>query len=468
MDPRNVQLKDIEAVMKHAGATRVIFKELKNNDNSKQQIYLGTNFEVIRTIPTGQIKSAGTGKKGATFKASINFDWISLDGATERAKGAQLILYPKYPEVRLSGILTGCHSAPSHLMQPPTKEERQERDNKYRILVLGIVESKREKDQKVLAYMSSWDDALSSEVSLQISKLKLCNNLIREQNVHYDPQVKQSNYLSVATVFYEQSTSYIDSRQKLLERLKEIYQMGKVPSQRLDKFGNVIPYKASNGAGYTLESLFEITPNGRSEPDFLDWELKSHSKGNPVTLMTPEPCMGVYQDDLFKFMNSFGRKTKENQYYFTGMHKANSENKKTGLTFSVEGYDAKKKEIANSEGGLFLRDRNGEIAACWKFDKLIEHWKRKHAKTCFVSYSTEKCSPHQYSFGPEVRIATGANLNNFINAIVSQAIYYDPGVKIELSNGTWRPKKRNQFRIKWKDTKLIYESTCDINLEHVK
>ncbi|WP_425331675.1 MvaI/BcnI family restriction endonuclease [Pseudoalteromonas viridis] len=97
----------------------------------------------------------------------------------------------------------------------------------------------------------------------------------------------------------------------------------------------------------------------------------------------------------------------------------------------------------------------------------MEHWKRKHAKTCFVSYSTEKCSPPQYSFGPEVRIATGANLNNFINAIVNQAIYYDPGVKIELSNGTWRPKKRNQFRVKWKDTELIYEKTTDINLEHV-
>ncbi|QTL35931.1 MvaI/BcnI family restriction endonuclease [Pseudoalteromonas viridis] len=350
MDPRNIRLEDIEAVMKQAGATRVIFKQLKNNDNSKQQIYLGTNFDVIQTIPTGRIKSAGTGKKGAIFKAPVNFNWLSLDGTTERAKGAQLILYPKYPEVRLSGILKGCQSAPSHLMQPPTKEERQERDNKYRILILGIVESKQEENRKVLAYMSSWDDALSLEISLQISKLNLDNNLVSEQSVQYDPQVTQSNYLSVASIFYEQTKSNTDSLKKLLERLKVIYHMGKIPSQRLDKSGNVIPYKASNGAGYTLESLFEITPNGRSEPDFLDWELKSHSKGNPVTLMTPEPCMGVYQNDLYEFMTNFGRKTKENQYYFTGMHKANAENEKTGLTFSVEGYDTEKKKLSIQKG----------------------------------------------------------------------------------------------------------------------
>ena len=81
--------------LKSQGAKRVFIKPLANNDNSKQQIYLGSDFEVIRAIPSGDVSSAGISKKGAIFKAPLDFYWINLDGATDLAPNAQIILYDK-------------------------------------------------------------------------------------------------------------------------------------------------------------------------------------------------------------------------------------------------------------------------------------------------------------------------------------------------------------------------------------
>ena len=36
-----------------------------------------------------------------------------------------------------------------------------------------------------------------------------------------------------------------------------------------------------------------IIPNGRSEPDYMGWEMKAYSSGR-ITLMTPEPDGGMY------------------------------------------------------------------------------------------------------------------------------------------------------------------------------
>lgn len=51
------------------------------------------------------------------MKATLDFWWVSDNGSAANAPGAQLILYPKYPEVRLSGFLKSCATAPSSHFQ---------------------------------------------------------------------------------------------------------------------------------------------------------------------------------------------------------------------------------------------------------------------------------------------------------------------------------------------------------------
>lgn len=434
-------LADVAGIMRRNGAEIVIFKLLANNDNSKQQVYFGSDFKILRNIPTGDIYEDGySEKKGAIFKADVPLSWVDLHGNIEAAEGSQFILYPKYPEVRLSGFVKGCGLAPSHLMQPPTKEEREQRlgHTLNRCLVLGI------RRDRVLAYVSSWEDQLSFEAAQRIES-------------------GESELFT--TVFYEYTDGIrtVSTRDKLIHRLTEIHRMGFIESSRLDKHANRIPYVAQNSAGLTLESFFGITPNGRSEPDFMDWELKAHSSG-AVTLMTPEPDTGTYLDDLPSFLDSYATSRSAEKVNFASIHKMNELNAKSSLTMRLTGFNPRKGEITDPKGGMMLMDSSGTIAAGWSYEKLLNHWKRKHANTCFVGYRKEVRDVPHFEYGPEIRLCRGAGIKNYLTALSDSVIYYDPGINMKLIDGKWKSKKRNQFRIKWRDVPSIYDETEDVIL----
>ncbi|GGY95127.1 MvaI/BcnI family restriction endonuclease [Shewanella fodinae] len=428
--------------MKVLGATKIIFKPLANNDNTKQQIYLGSDFDVIRSIPSGEVYADGISKKGPIFKAPLDFYWIDEDGNTDQAPNSQIILYPKYPEIRMSGFLAGTDRkldvTPRHLMQPPTQEERARRNGLHRYLVLGVNKT------TIWAYCSDWEDNLALELKQLVADNKA--------NI-------------VASVFYESVAVGKTSEEKLLEKLRTIYDGGPIESCRLQANGMKIPYKAQNGAGYTLEAQFNITPNGFAEPDFMDWELKSHS-GSVVTLMTPEPNTGVYiKDGLKAFLDCYATRKQEDRLDFASRHDVNIENRKTSLTLRMEGYDSKSGKIVDPNGGLMLRDKNGGLAAGWSFDKVIEHWKRKHSNTCYVTYTVNKDNDlPQFTYGPYVTLGQGTTLEHFLKSLYNCIIYYDPGINMKLDDGKWKPKKRSQFRVKWKDIHQLYRSLRELDL----
>jgi hypothetical protein len=247
------------------GAIRAFCKPLAENDNSKQQIYLGSNLDVVQMFPFQEIEATDKGKD-STYKAKLDFSWIGVD-FSERAGGAQLILYPQYPEVRLSGFLRGCKQAPSEFLRHIPKELRRfSNGSDGRILFFGITKS-----GETLAYLAMADSALALE---------------------FKHKQAEGQY-SQESVFFKLPLPGRDSKIILLEKLTAIRDGGWQPSIKLSKTGEALPYKARNGGGYTLEALLGIIPNGRSEPDFMGWEMKGYS-GNRITLMTPEPKGGWY------------------------------------------------------------------------------------------------------------------------------------------------------------------------------
>ena len=71
----------------------------------------------MNILPISEIATEAAGDwKKERFKASLKFSWLDDEGVTHFAPNSQLILYPKYPEVRFSGFLKGCVKAPSNLM----------------------------------------------------------------------------------------------------------------------------------------------------------------------------------------------------------------------------------------------------------------------------------------------------------------------------------------------------------------
>jgi hypothetical protein len=115
-------LNRLLSAMKESGSTRFLAKRLAPNDNSKNQVYLGGGFDALNIIPHGDIETDFRERAGSIRrrdKAPVELYWIDSQG-TGRAPDAQLILYPRYPEVRMSGFLRGASNAPNELRIPST------------------------------------------------------------------------------------------------------------------------------------------------------------------------------------------------------------------------------------------------------------------------------------------------------------------------------------------------------------
>src|SRR5882724_13143302 len=112
-----MNLSQLQNIFAANGCQKIYVKKLSPNDNSKNQVYLGGSFEILNVFPISAIETKPAGDwKRERFKALMNFSWIADDNNIYPAPNSQLILYPKYPEVRFSGFLAKCEKAPSELM----------------------------------------------------------------------------------------------------------------------------------------------------------------------------------------------------------------------------------------------------------------------------------------------------------------------------------------------------------------
>lgn len=421
-------------LMRQHGASRIYAKKLAPNDNSKNQVYLGGDFSALNIIPHGEIYTDDTLVAGAVrdrAKAPVRFYWLDEAGQ-HHAPNTCLILYPKYPEVRMSGFLLGCREAPAPVMR--VRDEG-------RILILGITPH-----GDVLGYAAAAQDPVAAEL-----------------RAHDWPAVG---------VFLELPLSLTQTespKQRLLGELRRIYRRQWIASQKLAADGTKQPYAARNGGGYTLEAELGITPNGYAEPDFMGWEVKQFGVGNflsckpksPVTLMTPEPTDGIYRAaGIAEFMRRFGypdQSGKPDRINFGGRYDCSRGlHPLTGLRMTLTGYDADPGKITDLDGGLALLDAGGELAAFWSFRSMMAHWNRKHAQAAYVP-SLFRTPPPEYSYGPQVLLCEQTDFLLFLRAFAAGRIYYDPAIKVENASAP-KPeiKRRSQFRVAHGDLTGLY------------
>jgi hypothetical protein len=418
------------------GAERILFKCLAENDNCKQQIYLGGSFEALNQLPYSNVHPANINGRRPNYKASLNFFWVSYEFRIEKAPGTQLILYPKYPEVRLSGFLKKCSIAPREYLYPiPRPERRFNKGKDGRILVLGICN-----DGRILAYLALPETPLSNELAQLADDSKLFTQLEIEERVA--------------------------SVTELLARTQEIQRRGWIQACKMNTQGEIVPYNAINAGGYTLEACFGIIPNGRAEPDWRGWEIKAFTK-NRVTLMTPEPDAGYYYDHRVEaFINRYGRRRAQGDYYFTGIHKCGFTNTTTNMEIILDGFDTRINRIVNVTGGLILLDSEGEPAAVWTFAKLLEHWGRKHAHAAYIPYRSRRITGiFEYQYMNPVKLGEGTDFGKFLQAFGSGNIVYDPGSKLFINErGNTQVKARNQFRMKVSELNALYNQFSDYTI----
>jgi len=437
-------LATVFAMLRDNGVTEVVYKVLPQNANSKNQVYLASDFSQLGKIPSGDVvahesTSRKRGKMDAVFRSALEFYWLDRTGQPRLAPNAQLIFYPQYPEVRLSGLLQGCKNAPSALW---VKEERGGTPD--RILVLGLGNKR-----KVIAITLPPEAPAAREIRAT------------EPHEHYGA-------LSMLSMPGQESGSGF---LELMRELCGIHRRGWVPSTRLDRGGAFVPCNASNCNGNTLESLLGIRPNGYSLPDFRGWEVKARQVSSverpgssTVTLFTPEPTSGFYVDaGVAEFVRRYGypdMKGRLDRLNFGGPYRVNTPaHKQTGLRMVLEGFDPATRKFT-STGAIQLLDGKDRVASSWPFAKLMDHWKIKHAHAAFVPSQQRILPAREYRYGRHILLGEGAEFGLLLKAVHEGRVYYDPGIKLEaVSSKRPKPKKRSQFRVASKDLPALYESS---------
>lgn len=433
-----MNLNNLKKLLIENGCKSIYVKKLSPNDNSKNQVYLGGSFDILNIFPISSIETEEAGDwERERFKAKINFSWINDEGNVILAPHSQLILYPKYPEVRFSGFLKGSKDAPSELMTQRLAD---------RLLFISV-----DKLGQVLGYVASPESEIAKEFNSE-------NNL-GEHGVFSVINLPKSE----------------NSRAILLQELSRIHQLDWINSKRLDSVGNILPCRSSNCGGYTLEAELGVTPNGYSEPDFMGWEIKQFGvtnferiKSAVITLMTPEPTDGIYKTQgadyfirTYGYPDKMGRPDRLN---FGGIHKAGEIHPTTQLEMRLIGFDTETGKIRNSNGKIALIDRDENETASWSFSSMLLHWNRKHDKACYVPSQSITTGDRKYKYGNNVILGTGTDFQLFLSQMALGNIYYDPGIKLENISTNPSIKKRSQFRIKSKFLPNLYKKNEIVNV----
>lgn len=426
-----ITLHQFSELLKSYGVKNLYMKLLAENDNSKNQIYLGPDFSSLQILPNQGIHPDKT-----NLKAKVSFYWLDDDGQISKAPNAQLILYPDYPEVRFSGFLSGARNAPAGMMNKRITE---------RVMFFAICD-----DDKIIGYVTTRNSALFREIS----------------DLRNLPKVG---------VFVKLPLDIgVDSKAILLNELTRIHKLGWIDSKRLTSHG-LLNCNGTNCGGLTLEAELGVISNSKSEPDFMGYEVKQYQvrnfekvySGSAVTLMTPEPQGGLYKSfGVEGFIRRYGYPDTSisDRINFSGIHKVNERQSKTGLTLRIDGYDVEHNKITNVNGAIVLVDDNDTIAAAWFFNDIIAHWSRKHAHAVYVP-SNKRSQPNlQYSYGHIVLLAEKTDSLFLLRAFANQSVYYDPGIHLDNINSAPTTKRRSQFRIHPKNIGDLYQTLSQENL----
>jgi len=434
-----MNLDGLLGLFREAGCTGVFGKYLAENDNSKNQIYLGGDLKVLNLLPSQRIFSSDT-PAGPSFKAKIDLGWLQPDGRVSPAPHAQIILYAQYPEVRLSGFLRGSEKAPNELLNKRMVG---------RILLFGI------SGTKVISWVLQRGDTAAKEI----------------EALH-----TREGSLTLFNIQRFQNSYRKEERERVIQALKTVHMAGWIDSKQLSEDGKIGPCRAPQCGGFTLEAELGIPKNSKSDPDLFGYEVKQYGVkdfkkpgSGRITLMTPEPDGGTYKTlGVEVFIRSFGYKDKTgrpDRLNFGGIHKAKQVCQATGLTMKIDGFDAGKGRITKAGGSIRLETKDGEDAASWTFANILEHWKHKHTNAVYVPSENRKAPRWQYRYGNLIKLCTGTDGIRFLTSLSAGKIFYDPGIKLEQAfSDRPRTKRRSQFRVQAGDINALYERVEVIDL----
>jgi hypothetical protein len=435
-------LSQIKSLLLSQGVDAALLKILPKNANDKNQIYIASDFGILYDLFAMTLAERGastsTKDKSPTGRripeaAFDDFSWIKRDGSVVKAKRVKAIIYPQYPEARISGFQTVDNTMPPSLSVAFTKSSESAR----RLLVLGRMPNGA--CRALICFDVS--EALEREVSALpgFERSKVCKRLTLDQG----------------------------NRQKLERLLADV--VGKpLRGCRLDAHGKTVPFSGTQVCGYTLEHALNIVPNSGKDGDLFGIELKTHTQSK-VTLFTPEPDLGFYAQDFAGFMRKYGYADEEGNYRLTGVHKANVRSPRSGLTLKIKEYRQGDNDVWTAfpyDPGtpltakmdaveVVLEDDAGAVAAAWSLERLMNCWGVKHNEAVYIPAqkennhdTNEKRDGYEYivTFDPNVMWCQKTSAEQMLRAIDDGVIFLDPAPKLHTTDPS-KSKRRAQWRV---------------------
>ena len=410
----DLTIEDVQRRFEAQGVTRVLVKRLAPaQDNSKNQVILPGDIAKL-ALPMGEFESTKTSslKKAASqdkYTAAVDFHWLTPAGSNP-APATKIIFYPQYPETRLSGFLLGAEDAPRRMLD---RAHVARHGISGRFIVLGAA------GKAVFGLVVPPTSRAAAALS---------------------PMAPPKKLVEWAFVPREATATAAE----LLGELHGIHLMAPVQGMTV-KSGLVVPNRAPNAGGTTLETLFGIRPNSIAEPDFRGWELKSYSTSK-ITLMTPGPTGGRLKElGIEDFFKTFGYwSDAKGRYDFTGAH----------TTQRPPGGKARTAMVVTADAVALVDRRTQEVAMEWSMAALLNKWRKKHSRAAYVLRTGKVATG--FTFGPTVHLGEGASFARFQRALEDGTIVVDPA--IWFSPDPRERKFRYQIRVNLPDLEKLYSN----------
>ena len=400
-------VESVLAGLRARGVRRVFVKHLAHNDNEKNQIYLAPSLDgLVRALNATLVygsRSESAHKPDSRVgkpKLIAPLDWVWIGGGPDApAPNTKLIHYFQYPEVRLSGFLSGC-------LNPPDALRRNRLDGYGERWLLFGSDGAR-----------TYGGVLTAERGGALPPL----DVARPSEI--------SDCLSEVWLETTKDTS------AAIKELLDVWH----PCIRLPAIGNtVIPFKGPQGAGYTLEALMGVPTNAIPGPDHAGSELKTFRFGGRVTLMTPVADGGLEQQlGARKFIERFGHIGRDGQSLrFTGTHRVGQTT--NGRTLVLRGMAQHVLETTSVD---LVQVSDGRVLAGWSLGHLSGSWLKKHDSAFYVEYEKDRDRNLVRYLG--YYRCRHTSPERLLNAIHEGLVVYDPAHTIK--NG--KLKVRPQWRI---------------------
>jgi hypothetical protein len=435
-------VEEIAALLASLGADLALLKLLPKNANDKNQIYLASDFGVLYDLfdltlaergPSVSVAKGAPAAGGRIPEASFNsFAWRKRNGALIEARRVKAIIYPQYPEARLSGLQTIENTMPQALSVAYTKAN----PNALRLLVLARLPRGKCVGIVYLDLSPSLESELAQLPGFE--RARACKRMVIDQGNSAKLEAKLAAVLGTS-----------------------------VRGCRLDAYGRSRPFSGTQVCGYTLEHELGIVPNSGMDGDLYGIELKTHTQLK-VTLFTPEPDGGHYVRDFSGFMKKYGYLDGDGDLRLTGIHRANIQCTKSGLTLRlrehhfVDGkltwfaYDPETPLTGKMDGvDVALIGGEGEVAASWSLERLMNCWGAKHNEVVYIQANkilnpnmVEAAAGYEHivSFEKTVMWCRETSAEKLLAAIGDGTIFLDPAPKLHASDPS-KNKRRSQWRV---------------------